>query len=112
MIFSNTISFLDLKPTSKDWERCWDSILTLPIEPLDLDFLYKKAERVVRACRLSAGDNGIDWFMWQIRDGQSFVAEQLVTDPDSAEWLRIHAVLSGAHAGAMSGIDAANLESV
>ena len=112
MIVSNTMSVHDLQPASEAWERCWDSILRLPTEPLDLDLLYKKAERVVRVCRLSAGDDGIDWFLWQVQDGQLFVGEQLVADPDSVEWLRIHTALSGAHAGVTGEISTASLETV
>ena len=84
----------------KEWEDCWEYVLRLAVETLADDVLYRTAEQLVRTCRCSAGDQGIEWFYCQLRDGRSFVAEQLRDDPDNPEWRRIKAVLDGAHRGA------------
>lgn len=92
----------DIPGISEDWERCWESILRLPIEPFSADHLYDEAQRLVRACCSSAGDEGAEWFAWQVHDGQLFVAEQFASAPNDLDWQRIDAVLAGAQAGLIS----------
>ena len=84
---------------SEFWAKCWDDVLRLPIEPLTNRVVNMKAELLVQNCRASAGDDGVEWFLRQLGDGLLFVVEQLAGDPDSVEWQRIHAALSGARAG-------------
>ena len=82
-----------------EWEDCWEDVLRLAVVTLADDALYRRAEGLVRTCRSSVGDRGIDWFHFQVRDGQAFVAEQLRQDHENPEWRRIKAVLDGAHSG-------------
>jgi hypothetical protein len=94
-----TSDFREVPGVAEDWEDCWENILRLPIEPLSNRHLYQEAERLVRACRSRAGDEGIERLKWQVSDGLLFVAEELANDPNDPEWQRIDAVLAGAQAG-------------
>jgi hypothetical protein len=93
------LDFSKVSIVAPEWEECWESILRLPIKPLDNCRLFEEAVRQVRTCHSSAGDEGIGWFEWQVRDGRLFVAEQLASDPNDLEWQRIDAVLAGAQSG-------------
>jgi hypothetical protein len=91
--------FGEVSIVAPEWEECWESILSLPFKPLDNRRLFEEAVRQVQTCHSRAGDEGIGWFEWQVRDGQLFVAEQLASDPNDLEWQRIDAVLAGARSG-------------
>jgi hypothetical protein len=90
-------SFIDDSKTSAAWTSCWESLLRMPIEPVSADALFEQAKRLVKTCCARNGHD--DWFEWRVDDGHLFVSEQLALDPDSPEWQRIDAVLTGALAG-------------
>lgn len=81
------------------WERCWESVLCLSGNDLSDEALFTEAKRLLRRCRASTADRGIDWFKHELEDAQVFVAEQIAADPADPDWRRIRALLAGAEAG-------------
>lgn len=92
-------NILVLADRTAAWEMCWQHVPSLPRQDLSDEALFAEAERLVRSCHARAGDQGIAWFREELDDGQLFIAEQLVADPDDPDWQRVSVMLAGAEAG-------------
>ena len=96
----NLLNSLILIAASTSWEKCWEKILQLTIqEYYNAGLLYAEAKRIVRDFCSDAESSGVKLLETEIKDAQSFVAEQFALDPESREWQRIDVVLAGAEAG-------------
>lgn len=79
-------------------EECWSSLISLNNEPISLNKLFSRAEKILQYHRVEHADD-IEQLRPRIEARQRVVAAEIATGAADPQLMRLRAVLAGAHAG-------------